>query len=396
MTQAVKRNLLKLVGLAGLIAAIGYLGQTRNVADSGSPAMAGYNSIGQSANSGQSMPDNDLPYHGMAIQLSYTENGVKRYIKLIDQVAELGADTIKLSTAGYQEHAGSGYISLDLRKCPTRGDFAKLIRHAHSRGLRVIVMPVVLLNNPRGSEWRGVIQPDNWDTWFAEYLSFIKYFARVAAENNAEVLVVGSELISTETFTDQWIKIIAEVRKIYKGKLAYSANWDHYEGIQFWDKLDLIGMTTYHTLAQQENPPLETLLASWTEIKSEILNWQRKIGKPILFTEVGWCSQPGASIEAWNYYRHQLPSQEGLEEQEKCYQAFIQTWGHEPAVGGMIWWEWTSDPGGPDDYNYTPKGKPAEQVLRSWFIRQASRQRARINGLPVNTSKVSAEQQNHP
>jgi len=33
----------------------------------------------------------------------------------------------------------------------------------------------------------------------------------------------------------------------------------------------------------------------------------------------------------------------------------------------VIWWEWNATAGGPTDFGYTPKGKPAEQVLRQWL-----------------------------
>ena len=38
-----------------------------------------------------------------------------------------------------------------------------------------------------------------------------------------------------------------------------------------------------------------------------------------------------------------------------------------PQLAGVIWWEWNAGEGGPNDYGYTPKGKPAEQLLRKWF-----------------------------
>ncbi len=306
-------------------------------------------------------------FRGMAIQISYTVSGIEPYLKAVDEIAGLGANTLGISTAGYQEHAGSSGIMIDIRKCPTPEQFRDLIRRAKQKGMKVILMPVLLLSNPRGSEWRGVIQPPDWDEWFSSYLEFIKFFAKIGLDNNVEGLVIGAELISTESFRSRWIKIIEEVRKIYHGKLLYSSNWDHFRQVTFWDKLDVIGMTTYHKLADNENPDVATLLASWKKIKKEILEWQKPIGRPILFTEVGWCSQPGASVEAWNYYRHQNASKEGLEEQKRCYEAFIRTWRNEKAVAGAMWWEWTTDGSGPEDFGYTPKGKPAEKVLREWY-----------------------------
>jgi hypothetical protein len=178
---------------------------------------------------------------------------------------------------------------------------------------------------------------------------------------------VGAELISTESFSDRWGRVIDEVRKIYHGKLFYSSNWDHYNRVTFWDKLDWIGMTSYHKLADEENPKEEVLLKSWSKIKKDILTWRKGIGKPILFTEVGWCSQAGASIEAWNYYRHQTSSKAGLTEQKRCYDAFIRTWSNEKSLAGAMWWEWTTGGCGPKDFGYTPKGKPAEEVLKRWY-----------------------------
>lgn len=361
-----RRNVLKILGVACVAGMVWFLHQTA------SPPVSAAKPHGPAATSRpvgplSSSPADDDIFRGMAIQINYTADGIEPYLRMIDQIAELGANTLGLSAAGYQEHAGSAAITLDIRKCPSKPQFAALIKRARSHGLRVALMPVVLLSNGRGNDWRGVIKPPNWDYWFASYLSFIKYFAEVGLDHDVELMVVGAELVSTESFRQRWIKIIQEVRRTYHGKILYSANWDHYSQVSFWDQLDLIGMTTYHKLADKENPPLETLLKSWRPIKKDILAWQKTIGKPILFTEVGWCSQPGTAIEAWNYFRHQSPSKAGLEEQAKCYEAFIRTWQDEKIVAGTLWWEWTNGPGGPKDYGYTPKGKPAEHILRRWF-----------------------------
>lgn len=308
------------------------------------------------------------PLYGLAIQLADTQHD---YTKEIREIATLGANSVTLCPAAYQEHAGSQSLFLDVRLCPTRETMAEYITTARRLGLRVVLQPVILLSNPRGNEWRGRIQPPDWDRWFADYLAVIKHFAHIGQDYGAEVLLVGAELISTETeaHLGRWRKLIAEVRPIFKGRLAYSSNWDHYHAVKFWDDLDMIGMTTYHKLADKEDPELETLLASWAGIKQEVLSFQARYDKPILFTEVGWCSQPGASIEAWNYYRHQKASKVGLREQLRLYKAFMKTWSDVPQVGGIIWWEWTTGDGGLQDYGYTPKGKPAEQLLRQWFAR---------------------------
>lgn len=312
-----------------------------------------------------------VPLHGLAIQVHRAHDVVLRLAPRIREIAALGANSMTLSLSGYQDHAGSWRIRNDPERTPRPEDVARLVAVAQANGLRVILMPKILLSDPRGSEWRGRIQPPSWDDWFGQYRRFIVEWARLAEQTGVEVFVVGSELVSTETRTNHWLRTIADVRQVYNGQLAYSANWDHYSKLKFWPKVDLVGITTYYKLSEDPLPRVADMTEAWHPIKQRILDWQKKVRKPLLFTEVGWASQPGCSIEPWNYYRHQSPSTEGLEEQRRCYAAFVRVWADVPQLAGTIWWEWTDSPGGPDDFGYTPKGKPAERVLRDWFASQA-------------------------
>jgi len=316
----------------------------------------------------------DETYHGLAWQIHRSEGCVEEARKMLGEIADLGADTVLIGNAGYQEHAGSESFRIDPAVTPSADQWRQIFQIAHDDGLRVILMPIILLSNPRGTEWRGVINPPSWDDWIERYCEFILHFARIAADNQVEVLMVGSELVSAEknVHVDQWRRLIRDVRKVFPGKLTYSSNWDHYKVVEFWDELDMVGMTSYYKLSSKPNPSLESLIEAWKPIQRGLLRWQAQVGKPLLFTEVGWCSQEGASIEPWNYYYKQTATPAGLEEQRRCYRAFVETWrdqtlGENPTVAGIIWWEWLDIEGGPDDYNYIPKGKPAEIELRQWF-----------------------------
>lgn len=305
---------------------------------------------------------------GVALQINWGYDVLSTYGPLLQEIADLGANTVLMSTAGYMEHAKSQAIFIEARRTPSKAEFIALIRDAKSKGLKVILMPIVLLSHPRGSEWRGVIDPPDWADWWRQYRDFIKHFSDIAAEGEADVLMVGSELVSTEKNTAEWIKVIEIARERFrKGKLGYSANWDHYEPVKFWDKLDLIGMTSYYTLADKKNPSIEEIAAKWGPIRDGILKWRDTVGKPLILTEVGWCSQEGAAMAPWNYYQNQVASAAGLEEQRRLYEAFLRAWGDANGLGGVIWWEWTPGDGGSDDFGYTPKHKPAEQVIRRWF-----------------------------
>ncbi|MFH1417486.1 MAG: hypothetical protein ABII12_04270 [Planctomycetota bacterium] len=308
---------------------------------------------------------------GMAIQLNGGPGVYERYRRLIPEVAELGANTVLFVVHGWQEHAGSLDLHLDARRTADAEDVGRLCDLAASRGLRTILMPIVLLSQPRNTEWRGRIIPADraWDEWFRRYTRFAVHFAKVAERHRVDIFMVGSELIKTEVYADRWRRVIEEVRQHYRGKLGYSANWDHYqtEKIKFWDALDFVGMTSYYELAEGPNPTIEEIDANWAKIEREIKAFQREVKKPIIFTEVGWCSQEGAAHEGWNYYATQEATKAGHLEQAMLYESFLKTWADEPGVGGIIWWEWDLSPGGAKDFGYTPRGKPAERILREWF-----------------------------
>ena len=51
----------------------------------------------------------------------------------------------------------------------------------------------------------------------------------------------------------------------------------------------------------------------------------------------------------------------------KRNEAFVRAWSGQKEPAGTLWWEWTPGAGGAEDGSYTPKGKPAEAVLRAWF-----------------------------
>ena len=195
------------------------------------------------------------------------------------------------SIHGYQENAASEAILPDARKTPSDRRLGELIDYAHKKELRVALMPVILLAKRRGSEWRGKINPDNWDEWWKDYRKFLLNYAQLSEKHHVELFSVGSELITTERQTDRWRALIRDVRKAYGGRLTYSANWDHYSVPAWWNDLDIVGMTTYYTLAKGEGASLETLVGGWQQPKKEILEWQKTVARPILFTEVGWPNQ---------------------------------------------------------------------------------------------------------
>ncbi len=290
------------------------------------------------------------------------------YDVLIDEIAATGANMLSLVVTGWQENCSSTSIFVDVRKAPTPELIKQVIATAHKKGLAVSLMPIVLLENGREGEWRGKIKPENWDDWWEDYNAYVLHYAKIVEEAKADVFIIGSELVSTETQTERWKQLIAEVRKVYHGRLSYSSNWDHYRVVNFWDDLDLIGMTTYYDLTGGKKATLPTLLEAWKPIKKEILEWQAKINRPLLFTEVGWPNQITCAQFPWDYYRS--PKDPDPIAQANCFEAFFQTWAGEKNVAGTLVWEWRSDTYqkcDESDTSYNPAGKPALAVIKKYF-----------------------------
>ena len=281
-----------------------------------------------------------LPYRGVAMQVQRIDN-VMDYGKSIDKIAELGADTILFVVDSKQENGKSIRIFLDMREEPSPDKLGQLIQYAHSKKLRVILMPIVLLEAPIKTEWRGTIHPDVWDEWWDSYREMLRHYDGVAEANHVELFVIGSELVSTESQLEEWTRTIHQVRKEYHGQITYSANWDHYTTIPFWDQLDVMGMNSYYDLGrdvpgskeQQNNATVAQINSRWAKIQKDILDFGQKINKPVIMLEVGWCSIGNAVTEPWDYTQETEPLD--LDIQKRLYESYFQTWYGKKGFGGF-------------------------------------------------------------
>lgn len=306
-----------------------------------------------------------LPIRAVGIQVQRTD-WIDRYKESIDEVADLGADAVKIVVDARQEDGSSNSIYLDMRMTPNPDALGELFRHAKARGLKVIFMPIVLVDDPKGDEWRGTLRPESWAKWFDAYRNMLGHFLWIAEGNGVDVFVIGSELLSSEKQAAEWDRTIAFIRERFSGLITYSSNWDHYHNVPFWNKLDLIGMNSYWTLGPDKNASVETIVANWRDIKRELEPFIKRQGKPLIFLEVGWTSLDNAAKEPWDYTQ---PVPVNLELQKRLWQGFWEAWYGTPWLGGFSIWEWPPGNGGPEDRGYTPENKPAEQVIRDWLAK---------------------------
>jgi hypothetical protein len=316
------------------------------------------------------------PFVSVTMQLQRVD-WVEEYKKTIDKIVEEGADTVLLVVDPRQANSASTKMYVDSRLTMTVPQLTEIINHAKSQKLRVILMPIVLIDDPGDPGWRGALAPkkivgntppgqeeDGWDVWFDSYREMITHYARVARDTKVDVFSVGSELVNSQGYTDQWKRTIDAVREIYKGPLTYSSNWDAYDKVPFWNQLDLVSMNSYWDLSDEGQPTAEDIDRHWARIQSDVVHFVDSIHRPLLFTEIGWCSLSNAATIPWDYTKTQLETDNEL--QNTLYQAFFNRWWGRPELAGFSIWEF--DPGGDETgKGYTPVGKPAEAVMRKYF-----------------------------
>jgi hypothetical protein len=299
---------------------------------------------------------------GMALG-HYSDIRNKVLQRKLDELRDLGVSHISLVVSWSMQQVSSTRIGPRLGYVTPDNVLVRIMRAARARGFKVFLFPILDVVERKMGQWRGTIRPGDWNVWWRNYSQFILHYAALAKRERADLFCVGSELVSTERMRGRWTNLISRVRKIYSGELVYSANWDHYEPVSFWDLVDRVGLTGYYKVAAGKRDSERQMLAAWKRIRGKLVRWSRKLGRPFFFTELGYPSLDGGAETPWNYTLARKPDPE---EQRRAYSAFVRAWRGVPELGGVVFWDWYGD-GGPKCTRYTPRGKPAAKVIRRWF-----------------------------
>lgn len=241
---------------------------------------------------------------------------------------------------------------------------------ASKNKLKTLLKPHFWLDNER---WAGEISfnEKGWDRWEENYKVFILTMARIAESQGFEMFCIGTEMKSSvQERPEYWTKLIPEIKKVYRGKLVYAANWDNFKNIHFWAEIDYIGVDAYFPLSEQDTPSVGELMFAWEKPKMDLKTLADSLQKKILFTEMGYRSIDKCAWKQWEI--ESIPSDQkiNLKAQENGYNAIFKCfWDQEWFAGGFIWkWQSPDDlAGGKNKSNYSPQNKPVEKLIKKCF-----------------------------
>ncbi len=242
------------------------------------------------------------------------------------------------------------------------------IRLLHKNKINVMMKPQIWVSK---GEFTGLVEMASEADWLQledTYRNFILDFAKVAEEEKVEIFCIGTELEKfIEHRPEYWRDLIAEVKKVYRGKLTYAANWDEYKRIPFWDALDYIGVDAYFPVSENQTPTVAETKAGWERWKAELKTISEKENKKILFAEYGYRSVDFSGKEPWKSDRGM--NSINMEAQANSLEGLYQSvWKEDWFAGGFLW-KWFiahERVGGENDNQFTPQNKPAEAVVKMY------------------------------
>jgi hypothetical protein len=279
----------------------------------------------------------------------------------------------------------------------------ELVRNAHRAGLKVMVKPHLEMraHEPTEEERRVLRGPDegarrkllarlraqwearprawhndiemkkesDWQAWFARYEAYVLTYVRQAAAAGADAFCVGRETDKAAILREaDWRRLIGRVRESFKGPLTYSANFDSYGRIPFWDALDVIGISAYFPLTDAEAPSGERLIAAWDGLLDSLEAFARLKYRRVVFTEIGYPAVASAARRPWDDARG--PADVWL--QARLYEAALQSVATRPFMAGTFFWIWEGVARPPfRDASFSIQDKPASFVMARWYAATA-------------------------
>ena len=276
-----------------------------------------------------------------------------------------GADTVIFALNGIQKNAHSTEIAYKGEHNVEDDELKEMIVYAQNLGLKVALKPTV---NCEDGTWRAFISffhkdvpcEPKWSEWFASYTEFQLHYARIAEEMKCDMFIAGCEMVMTEYRESEWRELIKQIRKVYHGLVSYNTDKYQEDHVAWWDDVDVISSSGYYPEDDWENQ------------LDRIEKVVKKFQKPFFFAEAGCMSTSGSGLVPNDW---EVTGETDLEEQKEWYEKALTAMKKREWVDGVVFWSWNAnlykEEDAEKDRFYEIYAKPAEQVVREYFVEQS-------------------------
>ena len=258
----------------------------------------------------------------------------------LDELAALGCNWVALTEHVYMESVRSP----EVRWREGRGEnLIKTVADAHARGIKVLFKPHVWSRDFGRGEWHGTVEMQSeadWAAFFQNYGDYVVAHAELAQAAGADAFCIGNELKATTHREAEWRALIARVRAVYGGAITYSTCADSYRDVAWWDAVDCVGITAYYGVADVDHPAEEQVRAGWRKVYADLIPFAESVGRPVVFTELGYSVSAHAARAPWEYdVRDENPQLQAM-----LYRVALEEAARSGVVEGVLLWKWFTLP----------------------------------------------------
>ncbi|MEH6389686.1 glycoside hydrolase family 113 [Pseudomonas profundi] len=209
--------------------------------------------------------------------------------------------------------------------------------------------------------WAGEAAPTDRMAWFHAYRDGLLKLAKVAEDEGAEALVVGSELRQLQN-SGYWQPVVTAVREVYSGPIVYvTHSLESAEQFRYWTLFDVVATSLYAELPTDEEARGDEM----REMADRLYTLGQRAQRRVWVAELGLRSATGSLSAPWESpEERELPVNLGL--QNEVLTSWRDALDETGKVDGLAIWAWYTDPnaGGVNDTDFTIQNKPAQEIFK--------------------------------
>jgi hypothetical protein len=249
------------------------------------------------------------------------------------KMKETGIEWVAINHWWWQDYLNS----TEIKQGPWSDGYTNMTEcflYAKAIGLHVMYKP--MLNLLLTYEWRSYIQYT--EDWMGNYTEWLVQNAIAAQAGEVEILCIGTEMGNMQIHSEGVRNMIAQIRQVYTGLLTYSANHDSFTQIDWYDALDIIGVSMYTMMTTEWDPSVQQLTAVWNGMYNELEELAIRWKKPLMFTEIGIQARDGSNLIPND---NQISTKRDISEMRNYYLSLFESkiW-NAPWFKGAYWWIW--------------------------------------------------------